>query len=439
MSSKKCLPADNRSSSRIPLSGIRREGRYCGKKIALLHFAYPPNTGGVETLIKEHAGFLTELNFDVTIFTGSGEEKNPRIKLIVIPELQSVMNFNAPLQDKILKKGTIDDDFYQLAKLIEQKLENVLQPFDVIIVHNMLTIVRNLPFIFAFTEYVKKNPNKKYIAWTHDHSYISEFKIKDLATVVNSELEKRLLITPINGVKYIAISESFKKPLIQLMNLKTEDVEVIPNGINIKRFLEIDDSIWTVAEKYKFTESFPIIVSPVNILGRKKLDYCIDIINCLRAEFPNLLYIITGNPSRHHSTNEYFNQLKKQVSNYHLEKNVLFLTEIFNKALSDSEIHDFYSFSDAIFLFSESENFGLPLLEAFLTRTAIFTSDLSVFHEIAGDFVNYIDYKTIDPKQAAAIILSYIKNNKIILANKLTRTKYNLESIIQKRLIPLLE
>ena len=88
------------------------------KKIALLHFAYPPNIGGVESMLKEHTHLLADLGYEVTILTGSGEENDPRIKLVVIPEMQSIMSFNPFLQEKILEKGIIDKDFYDLAEKI---------------------------------------------------------------------------------------------------------------------------------------------------------------------------------------------------------------------------------------------------------------------------------------------------------------------------------
>ena len=112
------------------------------KKIALLHFTYPPSIGGVEVMVQEHAEILTDLGYEVTIITGSGEETNPRIKMIIIPQLQSVASFNPFLQDKILNEGTIDTDFYNLAEEIENKLERCLNNIDVFIVHNMITIVK---------------------------------------------------------------------------------------------------------------------------------------------------------------------------------------------------------------------------------------------------------------------------------------------------------
>jgi len=136
----------------------------------------------------------------------------------------------------------------------------------------MITIVRNLPFVFAFKNYVKKYPKKKYFGWIHDHSYINEFKIKDLDKIVNSKLERELLTTPIKNLTYILISESFREPFNNLMGFKDGESVVIPNGIDIKKFLEIDDLIWEIMQKYDFVKKFPIILSPVNILERKNIE-----------------------------------------------------------------------------------------------------------------------------------------------------------------------
>lgn len=408
------------------------------KKIALLHFAYPPNTGGVELLLREHARILIDLNFEVTVITGSGQETNPKINLTVIPEIQSVMNFNPNLQDKILKEGIIDQDFYELSSVIEKKLEASLKSQEVIIIHNMLTIVRNLPFIYALKNYAKNHPEKKIIAWTHDHSYINQFKIKKIEDICHTNLERQLLTTPIPKVKYIVISESFKKPLVELLRLKNDDVQVIYNGISFKYFLEIDNNIWDIINKYSIFNRFPIILSPVNILGRKKLEYGIEIVSYLRKFYPDIIYIITGNPSKHHSTDNYFSELKKQTDRLKIQNNILFLTDLSNKALSNSEIHDFYTIADIVFMFSESENFGLPLIESFLTKTAIFTSDIQVFHEIGNNFVNYIDYQTVKPEKAAYQIYEYLENSLIIKANYQARKKFNLNKIIEEKFIPLI-
>jgi glycosyltransferase involved in cell wall biosynthesis len=409
------------------------------KKIALLHFAYPPNIGGVESMIQEHAQILSNLNYEVTVITGSGEEVNNKIKLVVISELQSVISFNPFLQDKILNQGIIDEDFYNLADQIGQKLEKALEEINIIVVHNMISIVRNLPFIYAFKNYVKKYPEKKYIGWIHDHSYINEFQIKDLDKIINSKFEKDLLITPIKNLCYILISESFRKPFIKLMGLDDEKTVVIPNGLNIKKFLEIDDLIWEIIQKYDLIKRFPLILSPVNILERKNLNYCLDIIFNLKKTYPNIIYIITGKPSQHRSTVEYYDSLKKKIIDLDLQNNVMFFNDFLNRALVRSEIHDLYQISDLVFFLSKSENFGLPLIEASITKTPIFVSDLKVFEEIGHELVTYIDYKTISPENATKIVAAYLNNSHLIKLNHLVRSQYDLQTILKEKFIPLLE
>jgi len=409
------------------------------KKIGIIHFAYPPNIGGVESMIKEHAEILTNLGYEITMIVGSGEEKDSRIKLVVIPEFQSVLNFNPFLQEKILDKGLIDDDFYKLAGLIEQGLEKALEKMDVIIVHNMITIVRNLPFVFAFKNYVKKYPRKKYFGWIHDHSYINEFQIKDLDKIVNSKFERDLLTMPIKNLTYVLISKSFREPFIKLMGLQNGETVVIPNGIDIRHFLEIDDLIWEIIEKYNLIKSFPLILSPVNIMDRKNLEYCIDVISYLKSNYPNIKYIVTGNPSKHHSTIEYQDKLKNKIIELNIKNNVIFFNDFLNRALVRTEIHDLYQIADMVFFLSKSENFGLPLLEAALTKTPILVSDLKVFREVGGEFIKYINYKAVGPEKAAEIVKKFLDQSLRVKLNYRSRTQYDLKAILKEKFIPLLE
>lgn len=409
------------------------------KKVAILHFAYPPNIGGVEELIREHAHILSGLDIEVTLLIGSGDEPNKKIKTVVIPEFQSVSNFNPLLQEKILSKGLIDQEFQDLSGKILTILEHNLAAIDVVIVHNMLSIVRNLPFIEAFKKYVEKNPSKKYIAWTHDHSYINEFQIKNLEIVAHSEYEKQLLTTPIDKVTYVIISETFKTPFIKLMNMQSDQVQVIPNGLSYYRFLEIDPAITSIAEKINLHSSFPIILSPVNILDRKNLEYNIHIIFYLKKTYPNIRLLISGNPSKHHSTVGYLEYLKELVSELNLSTNVLFFCDFLNKSFTPQEIHDLYQIADAVFYFSKSENFGMPLIESFATKTTIFVSDLQVFREIGGQLAEYIDYKTVSPEKAAEVVKKYFDNCKLIRASALIREKFNLKSMLKEKLLPLIQ
>lgn len=407
------------------------------KNITLIHFAYPPNTGGVEIMVRQHALILAQFGFKVQVLTGSGHENDQRIKLIEVPQFQSVLSFNPPLQEKILTKGIIDEEFYKTAKIIEGHLEKLLINQDVVIVHNILTIVRNLPFIQAFKNYAEKHPEKKYFAWTHDHSYINESQIKDVKKNSFSQVERDLLTTPIPNVKYILISESIKKPLLELMKLSSKNTVVIPNGIDIKNFLEISDRIWMVVEKCNLLSSFPVILCPANIIGRKNLEYAIKIAAQMKKTYKNIKFLVTGNPSSHRSTLEYFNFLKTLIFSLSFEDNVIFLNKYIPTSLEEEEIHDLYDLTDIVFYFSKSENFGLPLLEAGLSKIPLFVSNLPVFKEILGNNLHIIDYKNTTPESAAVSIISYLEKDTRIKNHYTVRTKYDLTSIIRSKLIPL--
>ena len=409
------------------------------KRIAILHYAYPPKIGGVEVLISQHAKILSKIGYKVTIIAGFGKETDKNINFIQIPEIQSIMSFDKSLYKKIVRKGIVDEDFYLLYKNIKTKLAKILDKQDTIIIHNMTTLVHNLPFIFFIKEYAKANPQKNFLLWTHDETFIDGPRILKKKPGVNlNKFLKELLIQPIPQATYIVISQTFKKLLLKVMPIPHEKVKVIPNGIYLQRFLEIDGSIWKIIEEKNLLSSFPLIISPVNILERKNLEYSIETIFYLKKTFPKIKYIITGKPSAHRKNIEYKEKILQLIKKLNLGKNVILLGEIFKRALKDSEVHDLYDISDLIFYFSKAENFGLPILEATLAKTPIFASNLPVFEEIADDYIFKINFEKIPPAKLAQSIKKFIKTNKFLQYNYIVRTKYNLEEIVKKQLIPLL-
>lgn len=409
------------------------------KKIALLHYAYPPNIGGVEILIREYAKILSEMGYQVTVITGDGEEKDPKINFVKIPEIQSILKFNPPLYEKIVEKGIVDDDFYSLANTIKNKLKNYLDQQDVIIVHNMLTLVHNLPFVYFLKNYLKKNPNKKLIVWAHDQTYIDgENILKEKPGVNLNQEEKDSLLKPIDKAVYVIISETFKELLIKVMDLSKNQTVIIPDGINLQKFLEIDDSIWKIVQKKQLLSSYPIVLSPVNIIFRKNLEYCLDTIFFLKKYFPDIKYIISGQVSNHRKNQGYYESLVNKIEQLDIKENIVFLKDHFDRSLENSEVHDLYDLSDFVLFFSRGENFGLPLLEAILTNTPAFVSDLKVFKEIGGNNLFNVDVNERTAQQTALFIKNFLETDKIIQLKKTVRQKYNLETIIKKQLIPLL-
>ena len=301
-----------------------------------------------------------------------------------------------------------------------------------------MTLIHNLPFNYYLKDYIKRNPDKKFIFWSHDQTYVEGETILKEKEGVNLNIEeKKLLLEPVKGVLYIAISNTFKELLCQVMQMPKDKVQVIPDGIDLKKFLEIDDSIWKVVKEKQLLSCFPLVLSPVNILYRKNLEFCLDLIFNLKKYFPDIKYIISGQVSAHRKNKSYFEGLIKKINELNLVNNVIFLKDYFNRSLENSEIHDLYQLSDLVFFFSKGENFGLPLIEAAFTKTPAFVSNLNVFKEIGGNNLFNIDDKE-SPEKASLSIKNFLETDKVIQLKKSVRQKYNLETIIINQLIPLI-
>jgi glycosyltransferase involved in cell wall biosynthesis len=62
---------------------------------------------------------------------------------------------------------------------------------------------------------------------------------------------------------------------------------------------------------------------------------------------------------------------------------------------------ELYSLAGAVFLPSESEGFGLPVVEAGLHRVPVVASDLAVFREVAGDLIRRYPVGDVEAATAA--------------------------------------
>lgn len=401
------------------------------KNITLIHFAYPPNPGGVERVIEEQAHLLKDLGFKVKVLTGSGNDNKVEVK--EIKNLQSVGNFNPELQKKMLGENIFDEEFKVLSKEIGQELDKELEDQDVIIVHNMLSIYRNLPFIEAFSTYSALHPEKKFINWIHDHMLIDKDRIKEERP---DQFMKDLITKPLKNTIYVAISSTFAKLLRDV--IKGVEIKIIPDGVDIRDELEIGEGIWGLIQKHNLLDASPLFLIPANIVERKNIEYSINVLKEVRNKFSKTKLLISGDVSKHKDTMEYYKKLKDLIKELGIENEAIFLREEFENPRSEKDLNDLYKICDAVLYFSKSENFGLPILEAALQKIPIFLSDLRVFREIGGDNLEYMDVKKQSPKETAQRIIELLQNDKEFLMRKNVKSNYNMETILKKNLVPLI-
>jgi len=408
------------------------------KKITLMHYAYPPHIGGVEKVIREHALILSKFGYEVTVLTGSGKEEKQIITLMENPLLEATLGSHPQLQSSLLS-GHIPQDFQNFQQRIEILLEKQLADQNVVIVHNMLTLVHNLPFVAAFKTWRHKHPKVNVIVWVHDQTYIDAGRViwKKEGVRLHPKM-KKLLLDPIENTTYVVISETLRRLLLEVMPLSSSHTFVVPNGVMTKRFLEINPVIADFLAHSRMFQAFPVILVPSNILKRKNIEYAISVVAELKKKFPLIRLIISGLPSLHRKNDKYLQDIKKLVERKKLIKEVFFFGEIVNRALEDKELHDLYQIADLIFFFSKQENFGLPILEAALTKTPIVVSDLEVFHELGEDLLHYSPLNQ-PPKRLAQKISSDIKTNKTLQMYYHVRKEFDMETIVKNKIVPLIE
>lgn len=415
-------------------------------KIALLHYSGPPVISGVELFIKDQARLFRFFNYKVELVVGIGKNFRKDIPLHVINKMDSanpdVLKVRAQLENKI-----VSDKFYSIEISLYNKLYKYFteNQIDICIAHNLITRHYNLPLTSALVRLSKDLPNIKFISWVHDLTF-ADYSYSKIQNNLSKEFPWKFLTTSIDNWDYVCISEFREKQLLKIFNKIPKKLMVIPNGIDVDKFLGLSAPMRKFYNHIDGQHSDLIVCIPVRIVKRKNLELGIKIAYELLKMGINIKLIITGNADHHQAQNhEYYTQLKKLVEELGLGNNVFFLAEYFKK-ISNGEvikpsalnITEVYQISDILLMTSSIEGFGLPLLEAGLTRTPIFASDIEPFHEIGQTNINYFSLDD-EPGEIASFILNRIKEMPQAYFYRKVINKYAFKHIFKKYVLPYID
>ena len=380
-----------------------------GKKIALLHYSYPPVIGGVEFVMEGQANILTDMGYKVRVITASGGEtnSNPDIEIYKIEE---IWGGNPIVKSSFKKNGRLNPEVFEWAKkLLKKELKKALVGMSKCIIHNVMTMHFNKVLTAALDELINEQENIKFVVWCHDASLINP----DYLIKFRDKYPRNLLFKLNPRAKYVTISQERQKQLAELFKVGEKKIAVVPNGIDVKNLLNISPEIWKFALKYKFFEKDIISFFPTRILKRKNIEKGIDIIYELKKMGLNVLFIITGPPDPHNKEAvEYYDFLFNYREKKGVEKEVVFMhnREMAGGAKIKIDLHalrNLYRLCDMLLLTSTQEGFGLPLLEAGLFRMPIFCSNIKPLPEVFGDSASYFGLKEDSGKIAKRILNAY--------------------------------
>ncbi len=234
--------------------------------------------------------------------------------------------------------------------------------------------------------------------------------------LVYLNLEKKAFI---NAKKIIAISEIVKNDIINAYNIDKNKIEVIYNGINLKK-IDYQKSFKILDLEYSLEEKEKVFVYVGSGFKRKGVEEFLIILSLLK--YKNFKAFIIGKEKNL----LYYKTLAKRLS---LDKKVIFTGP-------RRDVNDFYTIAD-IFLFpTRYEPFGNVILEAMNFLNAVITTkqcgggELLDNEFIMNDSKDYSIVELIDSLLMDSVKLEKIKKRNLELVKNFSIEK-NVEETLK--------
>lgn len=324
-------------------------------------------------MLGHHARLLRARGWDVRLVAGRGEAE-------LVPEVDS-RHPDVERLAGLLARGEFDAGLFDgLCGALRARLLPLLADRDVVVAHNVLTMPFNLPLASVLA-----SAEVPVVGWTHDVAWVNP----RYADYRRPGPPYDLLHRSARGVTYVAISEVRRRELAGVLGLPAEAVAVVPNGIDALAFWGISAETRALATRAGLLDGRPLVLVPVRITRRKRLELAVEAAARLRARHPHVRVVVTGPLGPHDAANRaYAEDLLALRSRLGLDVAVRFLFELGEPGgphpVSDAMLAELYRLADAVLLPSESEGFGLPVLEAALSRAPLVAADLDVLREVSG-------------------------------------------------------
>jgi glycosyltransferase involved in cell wall biosynthesis len=409
-------------------------------RVAVLHYSAPPTVGGVEAVIAAHANLMVASGYPVAVIAGRGEARAlpDGAELIAIPELDS-RHPEVSRQSAMLEKGELPADFSELADRIAQSVAPILARFDTVIVHNIFTKHFNLPLTAALAHLLERGELKSCITWIHDSTWTSP----NSRSKVHPGYPWDLLRAYRPELTYVTVSQERQRDLADLYGCPRERIRVIYNGVDPERLLGLSLQGAALARRLDLFESDLVLLMPVRVTQAKNIEYALHFLLAIKRRGVNARIVLTGPPDPHDPESlEYFDRLRVLRRELGLEREMRFVYESGPEAgrpylIDPGLVGELYRMSDALFMPSHREGFGMPVLEAGLAGIPVIARAVPAAVEIAGDDLIHIQAEE-DPAQLAGRVLDWSESSRVIRLRRRLKKNYTWEAIFHQKIEPLL-
>jgi glycosyltransferase involved in cell wall biosynthesis len=246
-------------------------------------------------------------------------------------------------------------------KLIRWLLKNVGK-------YDVVHLSMNWSMITAITFIYLRFTNKQYY-----FSAMGWLKIEGRSLILKHLYKKFITLPMIHSAKKcIAVS---KREVDDYLNhgVKKENIEWIPNGIEVEKFLRFDDGL-SFKKKYNI-DNRPFILFIGRIDPIKGPDLLLRAFSNISKDFPNYQLIIAGNEIG------FLKDLKKECEILNLNNSVTFLGPIIGKDKLSA-----YQATDLFVIPSRFDTMTIVALEAAASAAPILITKECDFSELANSF-----------------------------------------------------
>ena len=162
---------------------------------------------------------------------------------------------------------------------------------------------------------------------------------------------------------------------------------MVTNGVDVPEVLGLSGAGRRLATRLGIDEADPLLLLPVRLTRRKRIEMAIDATAALRRRGRNAMLVVTGLVGPHDAKNRgYLDELVARAAKV---EGTLLLAAMGIRVHFD-QVVDLYTLADVLVFPSETEGFGIPMLEAALHRMPIVCSDIPALREIGGDDPIYV-------------------------------------------------
>lgn len=401
--------------------------------IAILHYSVPPVVGGVESVIAHHARLISVNGHSVRLIAGRGASFDPQIPLVAIPQADSRHARVTKMKEQ-LDRGEVTKDFEWLRDDLVNELQAALSRVEVLIVHNVCSLNKNLALTAALHHLHVSQKLPRLILWHHDLAWTTPRYQPEL----HNGYPWDLLRTDWGRTTHVVVSELRREELADLMKLDPASVYVIPNGVDPARFYKLEKQTKILLEQTHLLDASPILLLPVRVTPRKNIELALETLFEFRKHFPQAALVVTGPLGPHNANNlQYFQTLLHLREQLGLQASAHFLAELTEAFLPDEVIADFYRIAEALFLPSREEGFGIPIIETAFSHLPVFCTDIPPLRELGlGDAVFFSPDEA--PSKIADMLVEYFQASPTARLSMRARALFRWEAIYRQQIAPII-